>query len=102
MKNTILRILFVDDDDDVRFMVKRWLGRHSYEVSTAESMACGLQLARSEAFDLYLFDTKLADGTGQELCERVREFDQQTPIIFIRANTRRGSVRPRDWIFRIM
>jgi two-component SAPR family response regulator len=29
-----------------------------------------------------LFDTVLNDGSGKELCERIREFDQLTPIIF--------------------
>ncbi len=42
MKNKIPRILFVDDDDDIRFIVKTLPGRYSYEVSTAENIARGL------------------------------------------------------------
>jgi DNA-binding response OmpR family regulator len=75
------RILFVDDHEDTRFLVKTPLGMSDYEVATAESLSGGLQLARSEPFDLYVLDTRLPDGSGRELCERIREFDPKTPII---------------------
>jgi CheY-like chemotaxis protein len=76
------RILFVDDHDDTRFMIKEWLSQFNYEVATAESMADGLRLAKVEAFDLYILDSKLPDGRGAELCIKIREFDRTTPIIF--------------------
>jgi DNA-binding response OmpR family regulator len=82
MQQTPQRILFVDDHEDTRFMVKTWLGASNYEVATAASMASGLHLAHSEAFDLYLLDTRLPDGSGTELCAKIREFDSTTPIIF--------------------
>jgi len=76
------RILFVDDHDDTRFMIKEWLSQFSYEVATAESMADGLRLAKVEPFDLFILDTRLPDGRGTELSIKIREFDQVTPIIF--------------------
>jgi CheY-like chemotaxis protein len=84
---TIPRILFVDDHDDTRFMIKLWLAQFNYEVATAESMASGLQLAQSEPFDLYVLDTRLPDGSGTELCTKIREFDHATPIIFYSGET---------------
>lgn len=82
MTETIPRILFVDDNEDLRFMVKTWLSMHGYEVKTAESLASGLHQARSEVFDLYLLDADLPDGRGRELSDRIREFDRATPIVF--------------------
>jgi DNA-binding response OmpR family regulator len=81
------RILFVDDHEDTRFMVKTLLGMSDYEVATAESLSSGLRLALSEPFDLYLLDTRLPDGSGKELCEKTREFDAKTPIIFYSGDT---------------
>lgn len=78
----IPRILFVDDHADTRFMMKLWLSEFSSEVATAESMASGLRMAQSEPFDLYVLDTIFPDGSGKELCEKIREFDPKTPIIF--------------------
>lgn len=82
MQKTKTRILFVDDNDDIRFMVTQLLERSDYEVMTTDCVASGLRLAQHEAFDLYLLDNKFPDGTGQDLCERLREFDRDTPIIF--------------------
>ena len=87
MQHVSPRILFVDDHDDTRFMVKVWLTQFNYEVATAESMASGIHLAQSESFDLYVFDTRLPDGSGIELCEKIREFDPATPIIFYSGDT---------------
>ncbi|HEV2914884.1 MAG TPA: response regulator [Pyrinomonadaceae bacterium] len=86
-ENAPSRILFIDDHADTCYMVKEWLGMSNYEVATAQSMASGLQLARSEPFDLYLLDTRLPDGSGRELCEKIREFDLKTPIIFYSGET---------------
>ena len=63
-------------------MVKTWLGISGYEVVTADGFASGLDIARSDTFELYLLDSRFADGTGKELCEKLREFDQSTPILF--------------------
>lgn len=48
----------------------------------ASSVAEGLELAKTQDFDLYLLDYVFADGTGRELCEQIREFDRETPILF--------------------
>lgn len=76
------RILFVDDHEDTRFMVITWLGTLGYEVTATDSVIEGLKLATSKAFDLYLLDSRLADGDGKDLCEKIRKFDEQTPIVF--------------------
>jgi CheY-like chemotaxis protein len=82
LKDTKPRILFVDDHEDTRLVIITWLGVLGYEVRAAESGAEGLKMAREERFDLYLLDSRFADSTGRELCEKLREFDPDTPIIF--------------------
>ncbi len=42
-------------------------------------------LVGREQFDLFVLDSKLPDGTGVELCERIRQRDQTTPILFCSA-----------------
>lgn len=76
------RILSVDDHADTLQLLKALLAARGYEVSGAPSVAEGLKLARNEDFDLFLLDFKFGDGTGKELCERIREFDRETPILF--------------------
>ncbi len=82
MRSTNKRIFCVDDDDDTCSMLSSLLEHAGYEVKSASSIAEGLKLARSERFDLYVLDNRVADGTGLELCRRIRGFDSQTLIIF--------------------
>lgn len=88
------RILCVDDHEDTCFVIKRLLEKDGYEVLTADNVAGGLRLAQEEAFDLYLIDLKLPDGTGKALCEQIRGFDRHTPIIFYSAH---GYESDRQW-----
>jgi CheY-like chemotaxis protein len=80
--NTHVRVLFADDHEDIRLLVTTLLGASGYQVVTADGVASALALAHEEAFDVYLLDNKLPDGTGRELCERLREFDRDTPVVF--------------------
>jgi len=76
------RILFVDDHEDTRYLISYLLGAWGYGVEAAASVEEGLALARGGRFDLYLLDSRFADGSGTELCEGIREFDKETPIVF--------------------
>ena len=76
------RILFVDDHEDTRYLITHLLGGQGYDVEAARSVEEGLQLARAGGFDLYLLDSRFADGSGMELCEGIRQFDKTTPIVF--------------------
>jgi CheY-like chemotaxis protein len=72
----------VDDHEDTRFLVSYLLGVWGYEVVAAQSVEEGLESARAGSFDLYLLDSRFADGSGTDLCEGIREFDRETPIVF--------------------
>jgi len=54
-----------------------------YEIVVARDFAEGLRLARQRYFDLYILDNWLPDGTGVELCHRIRGFDPHTPVVFL-------------------
>ena len=79
------RVLYIEDHEDTRELVTLVLEQKSYEVVTGTTIASGVALAGSEKFDLYLLDSWLPDGSGLELCRRIREFDKATPIIFYSA-----------------
>ena len=76
------RILFVDDHEDTRYLITHLLGAQGYDVEVAETVEEGLALARTGVFDLYLLDSRFADGSGTELCEGIRAFDKTTPVVF--------------------
>jgi len=79
------RILYIEDHDDTRELVTIILRQNEYDVITGSTIEAGIQLARSGRFDLYLLDSWLPDGSGLDLCKRIREFDPLTPILFYSA-----------------
>ena len=56
-----------------------------YGVLTAGSVAEALELAKEITFDLYILDVRLPDGTGGELCQKLREMRPGIPIIYYSA-----------------
>jgi len=79
------RILYVEDHEDTCELITLVLGQKNFEVTTERTIEKGVRLAREQSFDLYLLDSRLADGSGLDLCKRIREFDRLTPIIFYSA-----------------
>lgn len=82
MDSAASRILIVEDHEDTREFLGVVLAQSKYELETASTFFEGLRLANGHAFDLFIFDSMLPDGSGVELCRLVRGFNQKTPIIF--------------------
>jgi len=82
MKPSAGHVLYIEDDEDTREVVKYALGMNNYKVIAAANWEDALQLARTNHFDLYLVDNWMTDGSGIELCTKLREFDTSTPILF--------------------
>jgi DNA-binding response OmpR family regulator len=85
MEQTKARILHVDDHQDTRLMMAALLQDRGYGVMTAGSMTEALELVKDITFDLYILDVRLPDGTGVELCQKLREKHVRVPIIYYSA-----------------
>ena len=82
MQLTKPRILYVEDHEDTRESISLLLKFSDYDVVDMDSGTTALSQAQREHFDLYLFDSRLPDVSGVELCRKIREFDASTPILF--------------------
>jgi len=76
------RILCVEDDEDTRELMSALLGLEGYELVEACNVAEGLNLATSSTFDLILLDWVFDDGTGIDLCNRLRDNGTHVPVLF--------------------
>jgi DNA-binding response OmpR family regulator len=85
MERTKARILHVDDHQDTRLMMAALLQDCGYGVLTAGSVAEGLELAREINFDLYILDVRLPDGSGVDLCQKLRALHPTIPILYYSA-----------------
>ena len=79
------KILLVEDHEDTSELMVLLLKQLDYEVATSASIADALALSESSNFDLFVLDSLLPDGTGAELCQRIRQRDNSTPILFYSA-----------------
>lgn len=82
MKSAAGSILYVEDDEDTRELVTYLLARSNYTVVAAEGYDDALRLARTNRFHLYLIDNWMSGGSGIELCQKLREFNPRTPVLF--------------------
>ncbi len=75
-------ILYCEDHDDTRILMTMMLEQAGFRVTAVESGRDCLDLARRERFDLYLLDHTFPDASGVTICEELRKFDADTPILF--------------------
>ena len=78
------RILCIDNDSDICELYT--VVFPEFEVVSASCRADGLHLAREGGFSLILLEASLPDGSGEDTCETIRDFDKDTPILFITAS----------------
>lgn len=83
-----MRILLVDDDDDVRDFTALVLEEEGYEVRVAARGEAALQLAAGEPFDLLITDIVMPGWDGTELVRRVKQIRPELRVLFITGYTR--------------
>lgn len=76
-------ILIVEDDITFGMMLKTWLGKKGFEVSSVSNIARARKHIESEATDLILSDLRLPDHDGIDLLKWMNEQDKNIPLIMM-------------------
>ena len=79
------RILHVDDDPDIRLLISASLQDFGYFVATAGTSAEALELATEFRFDLSILDVRLPDGSGIDLCQKIKQLQPTAPAVYYSA-----------------
>jgi DNA-binding response OmpR family regulator len=82
---SVSEILIVEDDEVITSTLAYNLSRHSFGVKAATTGAEALRMARKMRPDLILLDVMLPGESGIEVCERIRERDQDVVIVMVTA-----------------
>ncbi|MBT4398897.1 MAG: response regulator transcription factor [Bacteroidetes bacterium] len=80
-------ILYVEDDETLRFITAENLERKGYEVITCADGLEGLTCFKDKLPDICLLDVMLPKMDGFSLAKEIRSGNQDVPIIFLTAKT---------------
>ncbi len=79
------RLLLLEDDEFLRDGLIEILTKEGYNLKTADCICEAEKLISGNSFDLMIFDAMLPDGSGFDLCSKVRSLGNDTPILFLTA-----------------
>ena len=87
-----LEILIIDDSEENRFLIKRFLKNQSFNITEAENGEVGLKLLKKKKFHLALVDIQMPVMDGNTTIKLFRQWEQEqaqqtrTPVIVLTAN----------------
>ena len=82
-----MRLLVVEDEHRIANSIKKGLEQERYAVDIAYSGTDGYDLAASEDYDLIILDLMLPDLDGLEICRKLRQQKNHTPILILTAKS---------------
>ncbi|MFN3917223.1 MAG: response regulator transcription factor [Flavobacteriales bacterium] len=85
MDKTDFKILLVEDDMNLGFVIQDNLKNEGYRVTLCRDGKDGLKHFNETTYDLCLLDVMLPKKDGFELAEDIRKINQTIPIIFLTA-----------------
>ncbi len=80
--NGLAKILFVDDDKSLSYMVQEYLTSQGYAVMTADTLSGAVEKFKMQPADLVLCDINLPDGVGPEFVKSLRANNPAIRVIY--------------------
>jgi len=80
-----MRILLVDDEEELAQPLQRILTNQGYVVDSANSGDRGWELAQTGDYDLLILDWMMPEKSGVEICNELRQKGDNTPVLILTA-----------------
>lgn len=81
------RILYVEDDLTLSFVTRDNLEQRGFDIDFCEDGEAALQLFGKKTYDLCILDVMLPKMDGFELAKRIRQANEEIPVIFLTAKS---------------
>ncbi len=80
-----VKILIIDDDPDIRDVMKLTLAEENYEITEAANGEEGVKIAQTKPFNLILCDFRMPKMDGQQVCRAIKSdlLLRHVPIIMV-------------------
>ena len=79
------KILVVDDEEKIRFVVREYAQFSGHEVVEASDGSGAVELCKKQNFDLIVMDIMMPKVDGYELTRELRMMDNQLPVLMVSA-----------------
>jgi len=80
------KILIVDDDPQIRMLLRDRLQANGYEISLAENGVKGLELLEKESPDLMLLDLQMPEMDGMDVLDHLHRKSVEIPVVVLTAH----------------
>ena len=79
------RVLVVEDDGDLRRLLRKGLNEEGFEVVSVAGGAEAIRVAGDDPPDLLVVDIGLPDSDGRDVCQALRARGLEAPVVFLTA-----------------
>ena len=79
------RILLVDDESDVCFVLEKVLGGNGFVVDSYENPMLALEKFKAHSYDLVVLDIKMPELNGFALYREIKRLDKKVKVCFLTA-----------------
>ena len=80
-----MKILVIEDEPEMKGLIKQFLEGENYVVEEADNYSSGMDKIISYDYDCILLDIMLPDGNGLELLQELKNLDKADSVIIISA-----------------
>jgi two-component system copper resistance phosphate regulon response regulator CusR len=83
--SSFMKLLLVEDEPKVSAFIKKGLEEQDYTVEVAYDGLMGIKLALENEYDVVILDVILPGRNGYEVCQEIRNFKKEVPILMLTA-----------------
>ena len=76
-----MRVLYVEDDDNLAFAVEQMLQQEGHDCDRARSGVGAVKLGQEQEYDVILLDVMLPDIDGYEVLRQLQDVGVETPVL---------------------
>jgi two-component system, response regulator, stage 0 sporulation protein F len=80
-----VRILLVDDEENIRFLFREELEEEGYQIDLASNGFEAIEKVKSSKFDLVVMDIKMPGMDGIQALNEIKNIDKDLPVILCSA-----------------
>lgn len=80
-----MKLLVVDDEENIRFLFKEELEEEGYEVEVASNGLEAIEKIKTSAYDLVILDIKMPGMNGIQALSEIKNMNKDLPVILCSA-----------------